>query len=121
MPVPDDALRASDRERDAALDRLRTAYQEGMLTGSEHERRAGEALAARTRGDLAPLLADLPDRAPAARRAPVSPLHAWALFSAIAFVLWVAPATALGLGGPSVLAWLACCLLLGAPAAAVAV
>lgn len=121
MTVPDDGLRASDRERDAALDRLRAAYQEGLLTGAEHERRAGAALAARTRGDLAPLLADLPDGAPPSRRTPVSPLRAWAVFSAVAFMLWVVPAAALGLGGPAVLAWLACCCLLGAPTVALSV
>ena len=61
-----------DRDRLAVQDRLRDAYAQGALTGEEFEERTEIALRARTRGELAPLVADLPppvtgDAAPPAR------------------------------------------------------
>jgi Domain of unknown function (DUF1707) len=63
------SLRASDADRDAVVDRLREAAGEGRLEPHEFEQRVGEALRARTYGDLAALLADLPaaGRTPAPR------------------------------------------------------
>jgi hypothetical protein len=55
-------LRASDADRDAVTDRLREAAGEGRLEPEELEQRVGAALRARTYGDLAPLVADLPRR-----------------------------------------------------------
>jgi Domain of unknown function (DUF1707) len=55
------AIRASDRERDEALQRLQNAFAEGRLDDSEFDQRMRTALAARTRADLEPLSADLPD------------------------------------------------------------
>jgi hypothetical protein len=55
------SLRASDADRDAAVDRLREAAGEGRLEPEELEQRVDRALRARTYGDLAELLADLPD------------------------------------------------------------
>jgi Flp pilus assembly protein TadB len=54
------SLRASDADRDAAVDRLREAAGEGRLEPEELEQRVDRALRARTYGDLAELLADLP-------------------------------------------------------------
>jgi Domain of unknown function (DUF1707) len=54
------SLRASDADRDAVVDRLREAAGEGRLEPHEFEQRVDEALRARTYGDLAALLADLP-------------------------------------------------------------
>jgi hypothetical protein len=54
------SLRASDTDRDAVVDRLREAAGEGRLEPNELEQRVGGALRARTYGDLAELLADLP-------------------------------------------------------------
>lgn len=54
------SLRASDADRDAVVDRLCEAAGEGRLEPDELERRVGGALGARTYGDLAELLADLP-------------------------------------------------------------
>lgn len=51
---------ASDDERDAAVARLRRAALEGRLDSEELEDRVARALAARTRGELAELVADLP-------------------------------------------------------------
>jgi DUF1707 SHOCT-like domain len=55
-----DSLRASDADRDAVIDRLREAAGEGRLEPYELEQRIDGALRARTYGDLAELLADLP-------------------------------------------------------------
>jgi hypothetical protein len=58
------AIRASDRERDGAVQRLQHAFAEGRLDDAEFDERMRTALAARTRADLAALLADLPADAP---------------------------------------------------------
>jgi DUF1707 SHOCT-like domain len=63
-PVP--AIRASDRERDAATHRLQDAFAEGRLDDTEFDTRMRSALSARTRADLDALLADLPAGGPAA-------------------------------------------------------
>jgi hypothetical protein len=54
-------LRVSDAEREAAVGRLRVAGGEGRLTLEELAERVELADAARTRGDLDILTADLPD------------------------------------------------------------
>lgn len=54
------AIRASDRERDAATRQLQEAFAEGRLDDGEFDQRMRAALTARTRGDLDVLLADLP-------------------------------------------------------------
>jgi Domain of unknown function (DUF1707) len=55
-----ESLRASDADRDAVTDRLREAAGEGRLEPDELEQRVDRALRARTYGELAELLADLP-------------------------------------------------------------
>lgn len=63
------APRASDQEREAVVERLREAAADGRLDMAEFHERMASAYAARTRPELAPLLADLgnvPDPAPAA-------------------------------------------------------
>jgi hypothetical protein len=57
-----DTLRASDADRDAVTERLREAAGEGRLAPDELEQRVDGALRARTYGELAPLVADLPRR-----------------------------------------------------------
>jgi Domain of unknown function (DUF1707) len=52
---------ASDAERDAVVSKLNQAVGEGRLTMNEFSERLDLAATARTRGDLAPLLRDLPD------------------------------------------------------------
>ena len=70
------ALRASDRERQDVVDRLRTAVGDGRLRMDEYMERMETAYQAVTVGDLAPLTEDLPgartvaDRQPDAVRAP---------------------------------------------------
>jgi hypothetical protein len=53
-------MRASDAERDAAVGRLNQAVGDGRLSMDEFSERVELAYAARTRGDLDPLLRDLP-------------------------------------------------------------
>jgi hypothetical protein len=53
-------VRASDAEREQVAARLGRAVGEGRLTLAEFSDRVGQAHAATTRGDLAPLTADLP-------------------------------------------------------------
>jgi hypothetical protein len=53
-------IRASDRERDAALQRLQGAFAEGRIDDQEFDERMRAALVARTRAELDQILADLP-------------------------------------------------------------
>ena len=53
-------LRVSDRERDAVVQRVQTAFADGRLDDTEFDERMRAALTARTRGDLDVLLTDLP-------------------------------------------------------------
>jgi len=52
--------RASDREREAVVQRVQDAFAEGRLDDVEFDERTRAALTARTRADLDALLADLP-------------------------------------------------------------
>jgi hypothetical protein len=53
-------MRASDRDRQQAVDRLRRALEDGRLTMEEYVDRMEVAYQAATYGDLAPLFTDLP-------------------------------------------------------------
>lgn len=57
---PNDALRIGDAERQQMSDVLAKHYSDGRLDESEFRERMDKAMAAKTRGDLAGLLADLP-------------------------------------------------------------
>ena len=54
------ALRVSDNERQAAVDRLRLAHDEGRLDLEEYDRRLAAAYSSVTYGDLDRLFLDLP-------------------------------------------------------------
>lgn len=56
----DSELRASDAEREAVVGKLNQAVGDGRLTLDEFSERLELTYAARTRGDLSPLLRDLP-------------------------------------------------------------
>ena len=66
-------IRASDADRDAVVAALSEHFQAGRLTTEELEERTGQALAARTLGQLDELTADLPAPRPAAPPTPVAP------------------------------------------------
>jgi uncharacterized protein DUF1707 len=92
-------MRASDRDRQQAVDRLRSALDDGRLTMDEYVDRMEAAYKAATYGDLAPLCADLPTSTPviagpqraAAATAPtavVSPAGYLAGLPAVLKILW---------------------------------
>ena len=58
-------IRASDADRDRAVDALKAAYIYGLLTTEELAARTGQALAARTYADLTAVTAVLAERRPA--------------------------------------------------------
>ena len=71
-----ETLRASDADRQAAVERLERGLAEGRITAEEFRQRSEAAYAATTTAALRPLLADLPDQPVPAefvgRRAPAN-------------------------------------------------
>jgi uncharacterized membrane protein len=63
-------LRIGDAERQEAVELLAEQYAVGRLTREEFDERSDAATSARTFGDLTPLFADLPVRAPGAVAGP---------------------------------------------------
>ncbi|GLW09599.1 hypothetical protein Misp01_47280 [Microtetraspora sp. NBRC 13810] len=59
--LPEPLVRVSDEDRDRTVSRLQQAFAEGFLTSAELEDRIERALTARSRADLTPAVADLPD------------------------------------------------------------
>ncbi|MFJ9366571.1 DUF1707 domain-containing protein [Nocardia sp. NPDC101769] len=53
-------MRASDRDREQIVDRLRVAMGEGRITLHEFDERLQQVYSARTYGELAPIMSDLP-------------------------------------------------------------
>lgn len=60
-------VRASDADREVALEILREAYADGRLDRPEHDQRSATALSVRLLGELVPLLQDLEPPVPAVR------------------------------------------------------
>jgi hypothetical protein len=58
-----DEMRAADADRQAVADQLKSALDEGRLDLHEYDERLQQAYAAKTYGDLQPLLSDLPSAA----------------------------------------------------------
>jgi hypothetical protein len=67
--APPAGIRASDADRDRTADILREALAEGRLDAQEHAERIDAVYRAKTVGELAPLVSDLPDSGQAAPRA----------------------------------------------------
>ena len=80
-------MRASDADRDTAVDILCAAAADGRLTMTELDERVGSALTARTRTQLARLIADLTGpRAiapPGPPPAPAAPGDRWAVLRSL--------------------------------------
>jgi hypothetical protein len=99
----DTAIRASDRDREGAVQVLRDAHAEGRLDLDEFTERTGAAYSAKTWGELAGLTADLPaeqrfvpvqiDDPPDPAQACYWPPHPFAALWPIA-VIWLAIAAA---------------------------
>ena len=60
-PLPREQLRASDADRQAVVDKLRMAHDDGRLSLAEYDERVQQAYAARTYGDLQRVIVDLPN------------------------------------------------------------
>lgn len=59
-PVPQEAIRAADTDREHVVERLHRGHAEGRLDLHEFDERAARAWAARTYGELDGITADLP-------------------------------------------------------------
>jgi hypothetical protein len=70
---PAGGVRASDSDRQAVVDQLRTAVDEGRLGLVEWNERVALAYQARTYAELAEVAADLPATQPAPRPTPAAP------------------------------------------------
>ena len=96
-----DRLRASDADREQVIDTLKTAFVQGRLAKEEFCVRAGQALAARTHGELTSITRSIPARksqAPPPRAAPAQDRNlmdkktvAWLMFLVLMpTTLWIA-------------------------------
>ncbi|MFV0405413.1 MAG: DUF1707 domain-containing protein [Propioniciclava sp.] len=93
-------VRASDADRELALDVVNTGYGEGRLDAAEYDHRLQVVLQARWLGDLAPMVADLiaTSTASAARRQSAVPvrkvrdraIRTWLALAVLFNVIWVA-------------------------------
>jgi hypothetical protein len=97
-------MRVSDADRQSVVDELRVHYSLGRIDLAELEDRVTSALAARVRGELEPLLDDLPEVAPSAPTysgPPIRPrtdrpegqllrahVYLWGVLSAFFLVIW---------------------------------
>jgi hypothetical protein len=87
-PPRDPGLRASDDEREAAVTQLRGHATAGRLDVEELEQRIGAAYGARTHGELAALLEDLPGQPARGRSAPQPHRgHEWSGFLQVNLLL----------------------------------
>src|SRR3954454_9149874 len=87
--APSPALRASDADRERVAAALRRHHVDGRLDTDELQERLGACYAARTLGELEPLLADLPGAGrPAARaRRGGAPPWAWPVPAVLVLVV----------------------------------
>ncbi|MGJ9423239.1 DUF1707 SHOCT-like domain-containing protein [Aeromicrobium sp. CF3.5] len=108
------AMRASDADRDLALEVLREAFADGRLSRDEYDERTDAALAIRVLGDVVPVLGDLVPVGRAPQRRPRDDLHdqavstyrrdlrdartGWIFVSATTVAVW--GATSIAGGGP---------------------
>jgi hypothetical protein len=109
---PSSGVRASDADRERVAEALRRHHLDGRLDTDELQERLDRCYAARTTGELQPLLADLPGDAEP-RRAP-RPFAPWPPALAVVLVVLLAFATvgAVAHGHPGPLPFIAVFLLL---------
>ena len=101
--MTNDDVRIGDAEREQVAQRLHVHVGSGRLDLAEFEQRIDAAYQARTRGELAAVLADLPERTegprparPARSRVVAAAWAPWVLAGTISMVVWLA--TSLGAG-----------------------
>jgi uncharacterized protein DUF1707/uncharacterized protein DUF4190 len=84
-------LRASDADREAAVERLREAALEGRLDADELESRLAAAYSARTCSELSGLTADVtPPADPLVFLRPAGHVNGLSIVSVVAGLLWLA-------------------------------
>ncbi|MBF4999890.1 DUF1707 domain-containing protein [Nocardia sp. BSTN01] len=91
-------VRASDADREKIVERLRSAMNEGRLNLAEFDDRVQQVYAARTYGELSPVLSDLPavrEQPGAARAGRVPPWvlimwTPWVFVNILCVVIWLA-------------------------------
>jgi len=96
-------LRASQADREDAIDALKAAYVAGRLSEDEFQARVGQAFASRTYADLATITADIP-AAPVAARAARMPGQVIAWGTAV-IIATAALGGALLVGGSALVLW----------------
>ena len=96
-------LRASQADRENAIDALKAAYVAGRLSEEEFSARIGRALASRTHADLAAITADIP-AAPVAARPARMPDRVVAWGTAV-IIATAALGGALLVGGSALILW----------------
>jgi Domain of unknown function (DUF1707)/2TM domain len=93
-PSPEPTLRASDAEREHHAELLREHAAQGRLTVDELDERLDRVYAARTHGELAPVVADLPSPAAPRSPRPRSPVRpevgAYLAVNLMLIVIWAA-------------------------------
>jgi hypothetical protein len=108
-PAAPAQLRIGDAERESAVTALGEHFAVGRLTKDEFDERSSAAWSARTSGDLAPLVTDLPRLQQAAPRRPRPPRTAWRL----GFGLWWALVLLFVLAVADEVPWLAVAVVVG--------
>ncbi|MDN5859553.1 MAG: DUF1707 domain-containing protein [Pseudonocardia sp.] len=102
-----DDVRIGDTEREQAAQRLTVHVGSGRLDLAEYEQRVDAAYRARTRGELATVLADLPEQTskpravpnaarPATGRVPAVAWSPWLRTAVICLAIWAATSLAAG-------------------------
>ncbi len=84
--VGNENVRASDADREKIVERLRSAMDEGRLNLVEFDERVQQVYAARTYGELSPILSDLPAVREQARTSRPNRVPPWVL---IMWTPWV--------------------------------
>ena len=88
--VPDPDMRVGDAERNQVAEALSQHYSDGRLDASELKERLDSAIGAKTRGDLAGLMTDLPPLGtPPAAQAPPRPRRTGLLLTLAVLLLLV--------------------------------
>jgi hypothetical protein len=87
--VPAEDMRVSDAERAQVQDRLRRAHDVGQLDLTEFDDRVRTVWAARTRGDLARVTADLPAPPPVPARSGVFSPTAGGMAMRVLTLVWL--------------------------------
>ena len=112
-PEPSRGLRASDADRERVAEALRRHHVDGRIDTDELQERLERCYAARTGGDLAALLADLPGEAPPRPPYARAGRARWPLAAAVVVVLLAfATVGAVAHGHPGPFPFLAVLLLL---------